>query len=163
MIERIYLDTRVRKHLAVLRRSGKKAALAAARAEEIIAALKARGQVPQGAGSLTKHGELRIRGVRKYDLGSGYRLISFKQDRCLYLLFAGSHDSCDRWLENNRELPLELIEQRCRCHPVAMDLETGHESERGVPAPQPERFDPLLSINDDDLRRIFCGLTGEGS
>jgi hypothetical protein len=162
MIERIYLDTRVRKHLAVLRRSGKKAALAAARAEEIIAALKAHGQVPQSAGSLTKHGELRIRGVRKYDLGSGYRLIVFKQDRHLYLLFAGSHDSCDRWLENNRELPLELIEQRSRCHPVATNLETGHESQRGVPAPQPERYDPLLSINDDDLRRIFCGLTGEG-
>jgi hypothetical protein len=162
MIERLYIDTRMLKHLALLRRSGKKAAQAAARAEEIIASLKACGWVPQSTGNLTKHGELRIRGVRKYDLGSGYRLITFKQARRLFLLYAGSHDSCDRWLENNRELPLDLIEQRCQCHPVTTTLETDQETERGTPAPRTERYDPLSAIDDGDLRRIFCGLTGEG-
>jgi hypothetical protein len=162
MINELYLDTKVLKHLEWLRRSGKKAALAAERAEAIIAGLKTRGRMPDRAATPTRYGELRIKGVRKYDLGSGYRLITFKQRQRLYLLYAGSHDSCDRWLENNRDLPLDLIEARCRRYRIGVGAKTADTPARWQPQPQEGRDDPLIAVDDSDLRRIFCGLTGEG-
>jgi hypothetical protein len=164
MIEELYLDTRVLKHLEGLRRSGKKAALAAERAEEIIAGLKTRGRMPDRVATPTRHGELRIKGVRKYDLGSGYRLITFRQRQRLYLLFAGAHDSCDRWLENNRELPLDLIETRCRRYRIRIGTKAGDASAstQWASQTQVQNHDPLVAVDDSDLRRIFCGLTGEG-
>lgn len=161
MIKHLYLDVRVLKHIDLLKRSDKKAALAAARAEEIIAGLEVYGRVPDSAGGLTRHGELRIKGVRKYDLGSGYRLITFKQRQCMFLLFAGSHDNCNRWLENNRELPLAQIESRCRHRVVAA---RPHGAKKSVtsqtPSPQTDLYDPLATVSDNDLRQIFSGLTG---
>ena len=50
----------------------------------------------------TRHGELRIGGCRKYDLGGGYRLVCIKHEGHLVAAFVGSHDDCDRWIENNR-------------------------------------------------------------
>jgi hypothetical protein len=161
MINELYLDTKVLKHLDGLRRSGKKAALAVERAEEIIAGLKTLGRMPDRVATPTRHGELRIKGVRKYDLGSGYRLITFRQSQRLYLLFAGAHDSCDRWLENNRELPLDLIETRCKRYRIRIGTTAGGESARWRSQPINESDDPLIAIDDNDLRRIFCGLTGE--
>lgn len=38
----------------------------------------------------------------KYDLGSGYRLICVKQEKHIIISYIGSHDDCNRWLENNR-------------------------------------------------------------
>jgi hypothetical protein len=161
MIGELYLDTKVLKQLEGLRRSGKKAALAADRAETIIAGLKTRGRMPDTAATPTRYGELRIKGVRKYDLGSGYRLITFRQGQRLYLLFAGSHDNCDRWLENNRELPLDLIEARCRRYRIQVGAKAAGTSTRWKSPPQEENDDPQIAIDDSDLRRIFCGLTGE--
>lgn len=163
MIKHLYLDIRVLKHLETLKRSGKKAALAATRAEEIIAGLETNGRVPDSVATLTRHGELRVKGVRKYDLGSGYRLITFKQGLRLFLLYAGSHDNCDRWLENNRDLPLAQIEPRCRHRVVAERSQDGQKivSPHAAP-PQMDQYDPLAVVSENDLRRIFCGLTGEG-
>jgi hypothetical protein len=161
MIDELYLDTKLLKHLEGLRRSGKKGTLAAERAEAIIAGLKTDGRMPDTAATPTRYGELRIRGVRKYDLGSGYRLITFRQGPCLYLLFAGTHDSCDRWLENNRELPLDSIEARCRRYQIRIDAKAGGAPTRWKSQPQEEIDDPLVTVDDSDLRRIFCGLTGE--
>jgi hypothetical protein len=162
MIKHLYLDIRVLKHIEALKRSGKKAALAAARAEKLIAGLEAHGRVPDSAATLTRHGELRIKGARKYDLGSGYRLITFKQGQRLFLLFAGSHDNCDRWLENNRELPLVQIEQRCRHRVVATPSREGKKIPRHqAPTPQKDIDDPLAAVSENDLRRIFRGLSGD--
>lgn len=162
MIKHIYLDVRVLKYLDVLKRSGRKAALAAARAEKLITCLEAHGSVLDSVGNPTKHGELRIKGVRKYDLGSGYRLITFKQGQRLFLLYVGSHDNCDRWLENNRELPLAQIEARCRHQLVAARPQGAQTcAAPTAPRPQADQWDPLLTVSENDLRRIFRGLTGE--
>ena len=50
----------------------------------------------------TKHGENRIKYCRKYDLGNGCRLITVAKDGICFLLYAGTHDDCDKWLERNR-------------------------------------------------------------
>lgn len=159
MLQCIHLDPRVGKCLEVLRRSGKKAALAAARAGEIIARLRSGGVIPDRVGTVTKHGELRIKGVMKYDLGSGYRLVTFKHGNRLFLLYVGTHDDCHRWIENNRELTVRQIQERCIMLPI------GEKEDDPAAVPdeavfEEEDFDPLASVSERDLRQVFCGLVG---
>jgi hypothetical protein len=156
MLQRIYLDSRIHKRLELLRRSGKKAALAADKVEEIITRLQAGEDLPAQAGTVTKHGELRIKGVMKYDLGSGYRLVALKQDGRFFLLFVGSHDDCHRWIENNRELSIDQIELRCATLPFqisCLDMDMNEKITELI-----EDDDPLDQVSEKDLRRIFCGL-----
>jgi hypothetical protein len=159
MLQRIYLDSRIRKRLELLWRSGKKAALAAGKVEEIITRLQSGEDLPAQAGSVTRHGELRIKGVMKYDLGSGYRLVAYEQGGRFFLLFVGSHDDCHRWIENNRELSIDQIEQRC----AALPVQTGSVCEETTGEAGPFTMDdydddPLDQVSEQDLRRIFCGL-----
>jgi hypothetical protein len=159
MLQRIYLDSRMHKHLELLYRSGKKAALAAGKVEEIITRLQSGEDLPAQVGTVTRHGELRIKGVMKYDLGSGYRLVAFRQGKRFFLLFAGSHDDCHRWIENNRELSIDQIEQRCAALPVQTVDEYEEATAETVPfTVDDDDDDPLDQVSEQDLRRIFCGL-----
>jgi hypothetical protein len=162
MLQCIHLDPRVDKRLEVLRRSGKKAALAAARAEEIIARLCSGGVIPDRVGTVTKHGELRIKGVMKYDLGSGYRLVTFKHGNRLFLLYVGTHDDCHRWIENNRELTVRQIQERCTLLPIDAGS-TDSNLDENATGFEEEDFDPLASVNERDLRLVFCGLVGRAN
>jgi hypothetical protein len=52
----------------------------------------------------TKHGESRIPNCIKYELPSGYRLVTVERESQRFLLFVGSHDDVDEWLGNNTGL-----------------------------------------------------------
>ncbi len=159
MLQRLYVDSRLHKLLGLLQRSGKKAALAASKVEDIIARLQSGEDLPDQAGTVTKHGELRIRGVMKYDLGSGYRLVAFKQAGRFFLLFVGSHDDCHRWIENNRELSIDQIKQRCAAVPFQTGgLNTKMTDDSMQFKMDDEEYNPLDQVSEQDLRRIFCGL-----
>jgi hypothetical protein len=157
MLQCIHLDPKIDKYLDQLRRSDKKAALAAAKAKEIISRLQSGGVIPTRVGTVTKHGELRIKGVMKYDLGSGYRLVTYKQGDCFFLLYVGSHDDCHRWIENNRELTTEQIRERCimiPIHPAENEAHANHEPE----CIEEVEFDRLANLTERDLRQVFRGL-----
>lgn len=159
MLQSIYLDPAITKRLELLRRSGKKAALAAAKTEEIISRLQSGGELPDQAGTVTKHGEQRIRGVMKYDLGSGYRLVTYKQQLRIFLLYVGSHDDCHRWIENNRELAIDQIKTRCTKLTVEPGDITTDSAENEAPAmTEEDDYDPLAHVSERDLRQIFRGL-----
>lgn len=168
MIRTIFIDPRVRKQQQSLLRSGKKAAGAAEQVDAIIDRWVERGRLWDDVAAMTKHGELRIKNCVKFDLGSGYRLITLKHAEKVVVLYAGSHDDCDRWLENNRELPLELILNRCEVRQVHC-----------VSAKTPDASDPLEAradafgsnweecdnfaeepIGERELRLLFSGLCG---
>jgi hypothetical protein len=161
MIETIHMDPRLGKCLAALRKGGRRACLAAERVEAIIAALK-RGRTPPGqVCAFTRKGEARIKGCRKYNLGAGYRLITLKQGNDLYLLFAGTHDECTRWIENNRDhLPLEMIAGRSRSVRRPAGRKAPETRCDPPPEPQPEE-DWIPALDDRDLRIIFSGLVGD--
>jgi hypothetical protein len=56
---------------------------------------------------LTNHGESRIKHCRKYDLsGKAHRLVTLRTDCYIYLLYVGTHDEVDRWLDRNRGLTI---------------------------------------------------------
>jgi len=161
MISHVHLDPKINKGLELLRRSGKKATLAAAKAEEIIVRLQHGRIIPDRVGTITKHGELRIKGVMKYDLGSGYRLITFKNGQRLFLLYVGSHDDCHRWIENNRELTVDQIRDRCNELPAGTkQAHRTRPAEETVPE-KSDDFDPLSNATERDLRQVFCGLVGD--
>lgn len=159
MPEKIYIDPNLYKNFAKLQRSGKKAVQAKDKAEQIITRLRSGETMPDQVGTVTKHGELRIKGAMKYDLGSGYRLITYKHGRCFYLLFIGSHDECHRWIENNRELTPGQIEDRC----IPLTLRASAIDPSGEMEPvemEEEEWDPLAAVDEQVLRKVFCGLVG---
>lgn len=159
MHRQVFLDPKIDKHFQLLRRSGSKAILAATKAEEIINRLQSGRVIPDRVGTVTKHGELRIKGVMKYDLGNGYRLITFKRAKQLFLLYAGTHDDCHRWIENNRELTVDQIRERCVMLPIS-ENEDDSAAEPDEAVLEEEDLDPLSMVSERDLRRVFCGLVG---
>ena len=50
----------------------------------------------------TKHGESRIKNCIKYHLTKFCRLITVVNNGYCFLLYAGSHDDCDKWLKNHK-------------------------------------------------------------
>lgn len=160
MIKHVHLDPRISKGMEMLRRSGKKAALAASKAEEIIFRLQHERVIPDRVGTMTKHGELRIKGVMKYDLGSGYRLITYKNGQRLFLLYVGSHDDCHRWIENNRELTIDQIRDRCSELPAGIPQPQNHSLAEAINFEEDD-FDPLAEASERDLRQVFRGLVGD--
>ena len=158
----IHREARFNKSLSILRRSGGKAALAARRAEEVIERLATEGRMAAEEFSrLTKHGELRIRKCKKYDLGGGYRLIGVKQGKHLIFSYVGTHDDCDRWIENNRGFELE-VDEVTRETPQPERRYKEESSPRTEVAPETD-YDELLleKVDEKTLRRIFCGICGE--
>ena len=60
--------------------------------------------------TLTNHGETRIKKCIKYDLTGYARLITIQDSGIVLFCFAGTHDDCDRWLEQNRGFTLAANE-----------------------------------------------------
>jgi len=112
-------------------------------------------------GKVTRHGELRIKNCIKYDLGAGYRLICIKQGCQLVLLYVGTHDDCDRWLNSNRGLH-HIINRES--HKISSVREIAPEVPLPQEEPEPEiDYDELFlqKIDDRSLRWVFRGLRGE--
>jgi len=150
------------RRLNALKRGGKQASLAAKRAEEIIENLASGGKaLPEQMDKLTKHGELRIDKCRKYDLGGGYRLVCVKQGENLVFSHMGTHDDCNRWIENNRGFDPDIGENRQEIS-FTREREPDHQPpEQGTG--EEMDYDEILMkrIDEKALRRIFCGLSGE--
>jgi hypothetical protein len=161
MIENIRVDPKLDKCLTAMRKGSRRACLAADRVDAIVADLKRGGTPPGDLCTFTRNGEGRIKGCRKFDLGAGYRLVTLKQGNDLYLLYAGTHDECGRWIENNRNhLPLKMIADRSE------SIRWSGGKIIPPPAPSsPSETEPeedwIAPLSDHDLRLVFCGLVGE--
>jgi hypothetical protein len=161
MIHLIHIDPRLDRCLEDLRRAGKKGQIAADNAETVIQAIKRGG--PGAARHLPKthRGELRLESCVKYNLGGGYRLLTIRQGGECFLLFAGSHDDCHRWLENNRDLAIEAIRERCRHHWVTCDsIDDAQDRPEGGGARLEEWNPPEPEFDQRTLRLVFAGLCG---
>ena len=154
----LYSTSRFEKQLLALEKSDKRGALAIRQVKEIVANLM-KNEALALKTKKTKKGELRLKNCRKYDLGSGYRLICLKQDDFLFLLYVGSHDECDRWL--NR--------QRGGSFPVRVEgaLPVGGEKENSESLPRRQVLEPeddeyeeqlLRKLDDRMLRLVFSGI-----
>jgi len=110
----------------------------------------------------TKHGELRIDKCRKYDLGSGFRLVCVEQGGDLFITYVGAHDDCDRWIENNRRFEPELND--ITGENFQADGEEAGDEPHDRDDDEDMDYDDILmkQIDDNLLREIFCGLCQGG-
>ncbi|WP_139249370.1 hypothetical protein [Malonomonas rubra] len=150
------------RQLKTLQRSDKKGAAAAIRAESLISSI-ASGQLSEEEmlSKLTKNGELRLSNCRKFDLGSGYRLISLREENSLCFAFVGTHDACDRWLNNRRAEGVTL--NRSHLKSVCVNQDQVAETDLPEELLQAEaEYEAYLSskLDDETLRAIFSGLCG---
>lgn len=152
----VHISTKVENRIESLNRSGKAGKAVARKATFILERLVS-GAVPghtDAIGSCTRYGEKRIRNCRKYDLGCGYRLITLQRGGKVFVPFLGTHDECQRWLENNSRLK-DVVAGDGALFQVSREAP---EDDRSV-EPVAEAADELfLSISDRELRQVFCGL-----
>ena len=158
----IHRGPQLHKCLSKMCRAGGRAALAAARIEEIIATLAANAGVqPHQVNKMTRHGEARIENCKKFDLVGGYRLVYVREENHYFFLFAGTHDDCDHWLNNNKHRKPEIT-----ADPTPLMT---RQPEDVVPAPSQgatesdSDYDDIVmqQIDEKMLRRIFRGLCGD--
>lgn len=161
MIENVYVHTKVEKEIQRLQNQESTPAFAAKKADHIIRSL-VNGTKPALAGKLTKSGDARIKKCLKYDLGKGYRLICVKDRKSIYVLYTGSHDSCDTWIDKNRNLKIDAFmeylnwysgynssSESCLCEDSSLHNEDDMEYD----------YENILMerVTQKDLREIFQG------
>ena len=106
-----------------------------------------------------KHGEKRIKSCRKFDLGYGFRLITLQRGVKVFVPFLGTHDECQRWLENNSRLKGVTADGGTLYRVPAAARHPGK-----TPGADSDDFryvlesEAAVQLSDRDLRRIFSGI-----
>lgn len=153
----IHQTNRFAKRLVAMAKAGKNERIVAERAQRIIADLQTNPLHEEAECKRTRHGELRLNDCRKYDLSCGFRLIALKRERRLIFSYIGSHDDCQRWIENNRDHQDEI--ESAPLPPVC--VEKTRDSIAGTRVePDTDEYEERLMTKIDDrlLREIFAGL-----
>jgi len=160
VIRSIRLTKRYQKQFGAMTRAGGVSLLAARKAAAIT-------QVILGSGNdvkskRTQHGEQRIKGCLKYDLGNGFRLIGSRQGHRIFLLYIGTHEECDRWISRRRDFGPLVLEAEGQELP-APDGEERQDTPADV-TDMDDDYDRLLlqQVDDRYLRRLFRGLCRRG-
>ncbi|MGB5686243.1 MAG: hypothetical protein WBM35_10545 [Candidatus Electrothrix sp.] len=118
------------KQFEAMRKGGKKERDILLRAETIMTRLQDNPLDEKAECRRTYNGEVRLKDCRKYSLSCGFRLIGLKREDRLIFTYIGSHDDCQRWIENNRSC-LDEIESV----PLSSDFvgkSTGPDSDNGA-------------------------------
>lgn len=158
----IHQTRRFRKQLEAMATAGKNERETTQRAQEIIARLQRDPMDVVAENKRTRHGEQRLRDCRKYDLSCGFRLVGLKRNRRLIFTCIGSHDDCQRWIENNREHQDEIESQLVPFISLCL-LESGPAStKRGEPDSDEYEEGLMAKIDEQMLREIFAGLYQTG-
>ncbi|MFA6498667.1 MAG: hypothetical protein WC256_09630 [Desulfurivibrionaceae bacterium] len=153
----IHQTRRFAKRLVAMAKAGKNERIVAERAQRIIADLQTNPLHEEAECKRTRHGELRLNDCRKYDLSCGFRLIALKRERRLVFIYIGSHDDCQRWIENNRDHQDEI-----ESAPVPQ-LSVGNRQQSVAytwTEPEKDEYEERLMAKIDEslLREIFAGL-----
>lgn len=126
---------------------------AAEKVQALIQRVDERYSRPLEGFALTHHGESRIAHAVKYELGFGaHRLVTIQHDGLIGLMFAGSHDDTERWLDRNRGIIL------ARRRDGAMEILRDSATVDAPPASPPTDFSvlPLLErIPSDDVDYVL--------
>jgi hypothetical protein len=157
----VKISAKVERRIEELRQSGKTGRLIAQKADSIIENLKSGVSLDytENIGAFTKYGEKRLRGCRKYDFGSGYRLITLQKDMLILVPFIGTHDECDRWLETNNKSK-HIAEGKGTM--VSVPNKPGETIYSGDTScyeiGDMTMNEPQLDLDEQILRAVFCGI-----
>jgi hypothetical protein len=150
------------KQLEGLRRAGRKAELAATKCQAILDDLRMHGcRCEAVLNQRTRKGEWRIKNCVKYDLGSGYRLVTIKGDGHLFVTFVGSHDDTDQWIDHHRYdnfVPSKTL-YRCEERVAPADpAETNQLEPAEDKAVDDYEAQLIARLDEAQLKSIFQGL-----
>ncbi|WP_022669050.1 hypothetical protein [Desulfospira joergensenii] len=162
MPDQVRLHPKVERQLASMEKQVNAPAIAAGKARKIIQAL-IQGQALTVSGLLSGRPDRRLKNSLKFNLGSGFRLICIRTKKVIYVMFAGDHDACDAWLDktskkkpHKKDLDMAVF---------TVDIPTSGLDSRFDGRP-PDPADKSLEdpdfppVSQEDLRRVFKGLTG---
>ena len=155
MIDKIHVHPKVEKLLDQMEGLEKAPSIAAKRARAIIRSLVA-GAAPSHAGRLSKRKDARIDNLFKFDLGSGYRLVCIKEKFCIHILYVGSHDNCDTWLDANSRKKPHKTEVCMNVYCVAPSPAEGLTEE----FPTESECFMIPEVSQEELKKVFRGLVG---
>jgi superfamily I DNA/RNA helicase len=146
MPEIIHLDqAEFRDSMLRLRSRGGAAQRAFDEACRIIKCLELEADV---SNKLTKWGESRIDHCIKYDLSNDHhRLVTIHSNNFVYLLFVGSHDDTERWLNLNRGLTIT-------CNPETRKIVVTHVTKNERRDTPSVNFAALTEANKPYFERI---------
>ena len=155
----IFVSKKVEARIRALRKTGKTGINLADKARKVINSL-ASGITQHSSdviGTTTKYGEKRIKNCHKYDLGCGYRLVTVQRGETLFIPFLGTHDSCQRWLENNSR-----IKNFAAGSGMNISILDRNQTEKSFKESASENKntddDSVIYLTDEDLRFVFSGL-----
>ncbi|MCI5142923.1 MAG: hypothetical protein D3909_14575 [Candidatus Electrothrix sp. ATG1] len=146
-----------RKQFQAMQKAGKKERTIAERAEEIIHRLQTDPLDEKVTCRRTHKGELRLRDCRKYNLSCGFRLISLKRENRLIFTCIGTHDDCQKWIENNRYFQDEIESQPLPPIQQGSQIDNDAEAEELLEGDEYEE-QIMGQVDDHVLREIFAGL-----
>lgn len=159
----LHISRLLDRQLTSLRQTGKKAELAALKCEAILVDIRRFGcQAEVVAGKRTRNGEQRIRNCVKYDLGGGYRLVTIRAGCALLIVFAGTHDEADNWIERHRYDDFSPDSMHFRCEPISpaeSSPAAGTTGDQDEPATDPYEESLRRRLDEGCLRVVFQGLT----
>lgn len=161
----IHQTRNLAKQFEALCRGGKKERDILLRAETIMARLQQNPLDEKAECRRTYNGEFRLKDCRKYSLSCGFRLVGLKRENRLIFTYIGSHDDCQRWIENNRSC-LDEIESV----PLSSDFigrATDSEPDSGVVPDHlsEDEYEVRLMEQVDEhlLREVFPAFTRESA
>lgn len=147
-----------------LRRSGRKGRLAANRCQRILNHIRCEGPWSRTLlAKRTKSGEHRLANCVKYRLGHGYRMVTVRRGRDVFILFLGSHDKTDQWLEQNRGYEYTSHETRFISETITCTEQSSKDRSDRSCHNRCEAIDKYeeriqAQLDDETLRAIFPGL-----
>lgn len=152
----IHRSDRFDRCLEALRQGGGEAVIAVEKVEQFIRDISRDNSSRLEQRWKTKNGEARIDGCRKFFIGRRYRLVCIKQGQKILLLYAGTHDDCDRWLERNRGVSFTMEGMMVTIPPAT-------ESATDVAVDDDFPKDGMIEedyeeLSQKELRLIFRGL-----
>ena len=154
----IKVSAKVEDRIDTLNQSGKAGRIIANKAINIIENIKS-GSIPEyreQLGTCTKYGENRIKNCYKFDFGYGYRMITLHNEETIFIPFLGTHDECQRWLENNRK-----INKITAGKGTTFRITDNESKDRVSFDDQTADFcddETLTDLSEQDMRIVFSGL-----
>jgi hypothetical protein len=160
MIKHIHVHQRVERTIEQMSILNNAPMIAALRARNIIQTL-VDGIMPARTILMSGKKDARIKKRFKFDLGKGYRLITIREKESMYILFIGTHEQCDRWLDDNRKKkihmrPIPLVSYTVK--PVNNGTAAIYDSAQYSENNMEFTGDDFIHISQIELREVFCGL-----
>ena len=152
------------KQLDTMRRSGRKGACAADQCERIVELMRQLGPYCDALlCKRTKNGEYRLANCIKYNVSHGYRMVTISRRNHIFILFAGTHDKADQWLEMHRLESFSAGDPAYIHESVSVNKDDPSDDFTAscLPSkPQTDHYEQRLQAQLDEqlLRSIFSGL-----